>query len=187
MTVRLTLVCAAAPTGREVRFGDSPLDERALSRARTAGHGLPGVTVRYSGPSQWCRATATALAWHDVTVEHALRDLDLGRWHGRTLDEVAADDPAALAAWTTDPEAAPHGGESVAALCRRTAAWLDALPEGSGRVAAVVEQSLARAAVLYALNAPCTSFWRVDVPPLAAVELTGRGGRWNLRWPAAGR
>ncbi|MGC0327625.1 broad specificity phosphatase PhoE [Streptomyces sp. SAI-170] len=186
MTVRLTLVCAAAPTGREVRFGDAPLDERALLRARTTGPAVPGGGVRYRGPSQRCRATAAALAWDGAVVEPALRDLDMGRWDGRTLDEVAAGEPAALAAWAADPEAAPHGGESVAELCGRIAAWLDALPEGAGRVAAVVEQAVARAAVLGALSAPYASFWRVDVAPLAAVELTGRAGRWNLRWGAAG-
>jgi broad specificity phosphatase PhoE len=186
MTVRLTLVCAAAPVGREMRFGDAPLDEQALLRARTAGPELPGAGVRYCGPSRRCRATAAALAWEGVVVEPALRDLGMGRWDGRSLDEVAAGEPAALAAWTADPEAVPHGGESVAGLCRRTAAWLDALPEDAGRVAAVVEPAVVRAAVLCALSAPYASFWRVDVAPLAAVGLTGRAGRWNLRWGPAG-
>ena len=105
----------------------------------------------------------------------------MGRWQGRTLDEVAAADGAGLAQWMSDPEAAPHGGESVAQLCARTAAWMDGLPDDAGRVLAVVEQAVARAALLHALGAPRQSFWRIDVPPLSAVQLTGRSGRWNLR------
>lgn len=181
MTVRLTLVCAAAAGGREVRFGDVALDERALRRARAAAGSLQTTGTPYAAPSQRCRQTAQALGWDEVAVEPALRDLDMGRWQGRTLEEVAGEDPAALAAWMTDPEAAPHGGESVGELCRRVAAWMDALPDDAGRVLAVVDQAVARAAVLSVLAAPVASFWRVDVPPLAKFECTGRAGRWNLR------
>ncbi|MEI5098249.1 histidine phosphatase family protein [Streptomyces sp. PmtG] len=187
MTVRLTLLCAAAPAGRDVRVGDVLLDERALRRTRTVAEALPTVAgTRYTAPSQRSRQTAEALNWNNAVVEPALRDLGMGRWGGRTVDELAAGEPEAFAAWLTDPESAPHGGESVADLCGRIAAWLDELPDDTGRVAAVVEQAVARAAVLHALSAPCQSFWRIDVPPLAAVQLTGRAGRWNLRWGPTG-
>ncbi|MGC4971675.1 histidine phosphatase family protein [Streptomyces sp. DT199] len=185
MTIRLTLLCAAAPSEREVRFADLQLDERALRKARTAAAALPAATARYAAPSQRCRQTAVALGWDTIVTEPALRDVDMGRWCGRTPEEIATADAAAFNAWLTDPEAAPHGGESVADVCRRFAAWLDALPSDAGRVVAVVEQAVARAAVLCALAAPPASFWRVDVPPLSAVQLTGRAGRWNLRMPAA--
>ena len=116
-----------------------------------------------------------------MIAQAALRDLDMGSWRGRTLTEVAADGEAGLGVWMADPEAAPHGGESVAQLCRRADSWLEALPPNAGRVLAVVEQAVARAAAVRALDAPLSSFWRVDVPPLSSVQLTGRGGRWNLR------
>ncbi|MER5211709.1 histidine phosphatase family protein [Streptomyces sp. NPDC002838] len=181
MTVRLTLLCAAAPVEHDVRFGaDTPLDERALRAVRAVTAALPTAAC-YTGPSQRCRQTAQALGWDDAGVEPALRDVDMGRWHGRTLSEVAASDGAGLAAWMSDPEAAPHGGESVGQVCHRIAAWLDALPADTGRTAAVVEQAIARAAVVHALGAPQRSFWRIDVPPLSAFQLTGREGRWNLR------
>ncbi|WP_405961260.1 histidine phosphatase family protein [Streptomyces sp. NBC_00024] len=184
MTIRLTLLCAAAPTGREVRFADPPLDERALRQARAAAAVLPAATIRYTAPSQRCRQTAQALGWDSVVAEPALRDVDMGRWHGRIPEELATADAAAFGAWLSDPEAAPHGGESVAEVCRRVDAWLGALPTDAGRVVAVVEQAVARAAVICALTAPPASFWRIDVPPLDAVRLTGRAGRWNLRMGA---
>ncbi|MFE7649382.1 histidine phosphatase family protein [Streptomyces phaeoluteigriseus] len=190
MTVRLTLLCAAAPAERDVRFGDIPLDERALRQARavaaTVAGALPDGAACRAAPSERCLRTAQALGWDTPVVEPSLRDLDMGDWRGRTLDEVAAGDGAGLAVWMTDPGAAPHGGESVADACGRVAAWLDALPPDAGRVLAVVEQAVARAAVLRALDAPLSSFWRVDVPPLSAVHLTGRSGRWNLRMSAPG-
>ena len=51
-----------------------------------------------------------------------LADWDLGRWAGRTLDDVAAGSPEAVTAWLTDPEVTPHGGESLSALVDRDAA-----------------------------------------------------------------
>ncbi|MBT2444359.1 histidine phosphatase family protein [Streptomyces sp. ISL-36] len=187
MTVRLTLVCAAAaPVGREVRFGDpseveTPFGERTLRQVRAMAGRLPAAATLLMAPSARCRQTASALGWESVAVEPALRDLDTGSWNSQTLAEVAAADPSGLAAWLADPEAAPHGGESVATLCRRTATWLDTLPADAGRVTAVVDQAVARAAVVCALSAPPSSFWRVDVLPLAVVQLSGRSGRWNLR------
>ncbi|MFC7908534.1 histidine phosphatase family protein [Streptomyces nigra] len=182
MTIRLTLLCAAAPTERDVRFGgDTPLDDRALGQVRGVAGSLHTATSCLTAPSQRSRQTAEALGREPVAVEPNLRDMDMGRWQGRTLDEVAVADGAGLAQWMSDPEAAPHGGESVAQLCARIAAWMDGLPDDAGRVVAVVEQAVARAALLHALRAPRQSFWRIDVPPLAAVQLTGRSGRWNLR------
>ncbi|CCK25550.1 alpha-ribazole phosphatase [Streptomyces davaonensis JCM 4913] len=187
MTIRLTLLCAAAPTRREVRFADdTPLDERAQRQTRATAPTLPAATAHRTAPSQRCRQTAEALGWDPLITEPALRDMDMGHWYGRTPEELATADPSAFAAWLSDPEAAPHGGESVADVCRRVAGWLDALPADTGRMVAVVEQSVARAAVLCALSAPPTSFWRIDVPPLGAVQLTGRAGRWNLRMGAVG-
>lgn len=181
MTVRLTLLCAAARTERAVRFADDPLDERALRRAEAAAGTVPPADTVYMAPSRRCTGTAEALGREAATAQPALRDLDMGSWYGRTLDEIAATDAAGLASWLSDPQAAPHGGESVEQICDRVATWLDALPSDAGRVLAVVEQAVARAAVVHALGAPHQAFWRVDVPPLSPVGLTGRDGRWNLR------
>ncbi|MCX4481592.1 histidine phosphatase family protein [Streptomyces cellulosae] len=182
MTVRLTLLCAAAPIEHDLRFGvDTTLDERALWEARGVAGAVPAASSWYTAPSQRCRQTAQALGFAAVAVEPALRDMNMGRWQGRTLGEVAAGDGAALAAWMADPEAAPPDGESVAEVCHRIVAWLDALPAATGRALAVVEQAVARAAVVHALGAPQQSFWRIDVPPLSSYQLTGRDGRWNLR------
>lgn len=107
-----------------------------------------------------------------------LRGLDTGRWAGRTLDEVAAEDPAAVHAWLTDPAYAPPGGESVDALIARVGAELAGFGGGTHRV--VVEQAVVRAAVVHALELPAAAFWRLDVRPESVTTLTGRSGRWNL-------
>lgn len=49
-----------------------------------------------------------------------------------------------------------------------------------GRLLAVVEPAVVRAALLHALGLPMETFWRLDVAPLTLTELSGRSGRWNL-------
>jgi hypothetical protein len=39
-----------------------------------------------------------------------------------------------------------------------------------------------RAALVYALMAPPATYWNLDVRPLSTTTVTGRGGRWNLRF-----
>ncbi|MDN0197373.1 histidine phosphatase family protein [Streptomyces sp. S.PNR 29] len=182
MTIRLTLLTPAlGPAARRGRIdGGGSLDENGLRQARAMAAHLPPADLCLSAPSRRCTQTADALGVQ-ATTEMALRELDLGSWQGRSLDELAATEPEALAAWTTDPAAAPHSGESVIDLCRRVAEWLDGLPDDTGRLLAVTDPSVARAAVLHALTAPALAFWRVDVPPLTCVQFTGRAGRWNLR------
>ncbi|MFJ4793874.1 histidine phosphatase family protein [Kitasatospora purpeofusca] len=161
--------------------GDA-LDEAGVRAARALRPDLPVASHRFVSPSARCRRTAEELGLADAVAEPALRGCAAGRWRGRTLDEVAAEEPEALMAWLADPAAAPHGGESVRQLCARVAEWLDGTAAGlTGRVLVVAEPDTVRAAAVHALGVPDQAFRRLDVPPLAVVELTGRAGRWNLR------
>lgn len=181
MTIRLTLIAATGPVRRGTRLGqDEPLGERGLAQARAAAAALPSTGRHYTAPAVRCLQTAEALGL-TAQVEQALEDCDLGNWRGRTLDELIMQAPEALAAWTTDPSAAPHGGESVDHLCDRVGAWLNELPSDTGRAIAVTVPSVIRAAVVHALVLPRAAFWRIDVPPLAFTRLTSRAGQWNLR------
>ncbi|GAA3102071.1 histidine phosphatase family protein [Streptosporangium carneum] len=179
---RLLLVCHASTpaTARAAFPGDEPLDGNGLRRAGAmAPLTLPGRAVRAA--ELRCAQTAEALGL-PAEPEPLLADCDYGRWSGRTLAEVEAAEPEALATWLTDPAAAPHGGESIVALLGRVAGWLAGLEPG--RTVAVTHAAVIRAAVVHTLGAPAQSFWRVDVAPLARVTLTGRGGRWRLSHPA---
>ncbi|WP_405901174.1 histidine phosphatase family protein [Streptomyces sp. NBC_00727] len=183
MTVRVMLISPAMNAAlREARFaGDAPLDESGLKAAGTAAPYVPAADLAVHGPSERCARTADALGVRSAG-EPALRDWELGRWSGARLDEVSAREPEGVAAWLADPAAAPHGGESLLDLCARAGAWLDSLHgDGGGRVLAVAEPSLVRAAVVHALALPPQALWRLDVAPLTLTELGGRSGRWNLR------
>ncbi|MDF3300266.1 histidine phosphatase family protein [Streptomyces tropicalis] len=183
MTSRVVLVSPAlGPSQRRARFYDGdPLDASGAAEAgAAAGTVPPGDRVLVS-PALRCAQTASALGL-DATGCGDLAGLDVGRWRGRSLDEVAAAEPESVAAWLADPGAVPHGGESVREMCARIAGWLESTASGTdGRTVAVVEPEVVRAVVVHVLSAPAAAFWRVDVPPLTATEVSGRSGRWNLR------
>ncbi|NLU74458.1 histidine phosphatase family protein [Streptomyces sp. HNM0575] len=190
MTTRVTLISPARSESSEAfRFDDgrslSAAGLRDARRARAAGEALlRAAGAKVLSPSPRCVRTAEELG---LSGAASLTDVRLsgcatGRWRGRTLEEVGAADPEGVARWLSDPESAPHGGESVAALCARAGEWLaDLADREHGRVVAVVEPDVVRAAVVCALGAPAGGLWRVDVAPLTATELSGRAGRWNLR------
>ncbi|MFF2660482.1 histidine phosphatase family protein [Kitasatospora sp. NPDC058032] len=190
MTVRVIFVAPAiGPELRQARFGGEgsvdggdPLDAAGVRAARAAGPGLPAAALRFVSPSARCRRTAEELGLSDAVDEPELRGCATGRWSGRTLDEVVAEEPQVVRAWLSDPAAAPHGGESVRELCARVGGWLDGTAAVlGGRVLVVAEPDVVRAAAVHALGVTDQAFRRLDVPPLAGVELTGWVGRWNLR------
>jgi broad specificity phosphatase PhoE len=178
MAIRLVLITHASTAAtQDARFpGDEPLDVRGrrLASAAAMPHRFDGV---FRGPERRCAETASALGL-DAVPESALADLNLGEWRGRTLTDLEPD--PGLAAWLTDPAAAPHGGESLSALANRVAFWLTGLPDRS-HLAAVTHPAVVRAAVLHTLGASLAGFWRLDSGPLTQTWLTCHGGRWQVR------
>jgi len=182
MPTRLTLIChgATAATRSGAFPADEPLEERALAHAATLQPMIRRVDRAWTGPALRARQTAAALGL-DAVEDLALRDIDSGRWAGRRLEEVQAEEPDAVIAWLADPDAAPHGGETLSALLGRAAAWLDARAGEGGPGIAITHASVIRAAILHALAAPVSSFWRLDIAPLSLVELSYDGRRWAWR------
>ena len=189
MPLRVTFVAAArsTPLLAERFEDDRPLDQGGWDAVqRAAGELLPlaAAELRYCSPTPRSRATGDALGYAPL-VQLALRDCDMGRWRGLTLGEAMAREPDAVDAWLADPCGPPHGGESLLAFISRVGGWLDTRPVGDGgRIVAVAEPAVVRAALVYALKAPPASYWNIDVRPLSTTTVTGRAGRWNLRLDA---
>lgn len=145
-------------------------------------HALPARGERFDrcfvAPERRARETAAALGWA-AEVDRELRDLDAGAWRGRRFDELLAEAPEALAAWTADPAFRPPGGESVEDLVRRLGAWIERQPHG--RIGVVAHPAVLRAAAIAALGAPAALFRQLDAGPLTRLELRGDGRRWTLR------
>jgi broad specificity phosphatase PhoE len=145
---------------------DEPLEEREIAKIAALGWQAPRAQTVLSGPERRAQQTAQALGISaEIAVE--LRDCDYGVWSGSTLAEVEQRHPEEVVAWLTNPGAAPHGGESILQLIARVAAWLEQqrVPD---HTIAVTHPAVIRSAIVHALQAPPSSFWRIDIaPPLA--------------------
>jgi broad specificity phosphatase PhoE len=179
---RLLLVRhAATAVTRAAGFpADEPLDARGRAEAAALAGALPGRAAALSSPTLRCRETAAAAGTPEPRVVEALAECDFGAWAGRTLAEVAAAAPADVGAWMDDPDAAPHGGESLARFARRVGEWLDGEAASDGCAVAFTHGGVVKAALVHALGAPLAAFWRIDVAPLSVTELHAHDGRWTV-------
>ncbi|WP_434112536.1 histidine phosphatase family protein [Paraburkholderia caffeinilytica] len=194
MDIRLLLISHASTAAmRAARFpADDPLDARGLAETAAARERLsiPDDAAVFVSPAACARDTASALGL-SATVQQGLADVDYGLWHGRRLADLALEAPQDLSAWTHDPDAAAHGGESFSQLVKRVGRWLDTLDDASSEesrktqnVIAVTHAPVIRAAIVYALAASPAVFSRIEIAPLSTVELRRslRGWTW---WPAS--
>jgi broad specificity phosphatase PhoE len=188
VTARLIMICHGSTEAlhRAAFPLDEGLDEQGL-RQVAAGAPLLGTPENprksaLCGPSLRCRQTAAGLGFAAET-DDGLRDCDAGRWAGRSLADVQAEDPEGVMAWLTDLAAAPHGGESVLAVVDRVATWLKSQHDtGAGKVVAVTHPAVIRAAVVHVLGTPPEAFWKIDAEPLSHIQLTAQNSRWRLRF-----
>lgn len=155
---------------------DPALDEVGRAQAEA----LASAVLR-SGPveavvsSPLLRARQTAAAFgSEVVVDDRFVELDYGEWDGRAVSEVPAE---VWAAWRSDPDFAPPGGESLGALDRRVRAACEDVapaPDG-GTVVVVTHVSPLKAAVTWALGVGDETAWRTRVDPASITRISTAG------------
>jgi broad specificity phosphatase PhoE len=178
----MTFICHG-PTAATKSAGfpaDEPLVDSQAAAASRISAVLRHAHAFLSAPELRTRQTAAMLAG-EFAVDPSFRDLDYGRWSGRDMTEVAESEPESLTAWITDVAAAPHGGESIAAMIVRIGARLATQIDAGGHTVVVTHPAVIRAAVIAVLDAPAESFRKIDVRPFCIAELTSDGRRWALR------
>ncbi|MFI9837356.1 histidine phosphatase family protein [Nonomuraea sp. NPDC051941] len=179
-----SLARAAALTQTVVAGSVGPGTGAAPGSAAVAGPvAEPAVVaalgvVAWAAPSVAACQTVAALGLEARAVP-ALAEVDCGRWRGLPYERVAREEPDALASWLTDPHAAPHGGESLAAHAERVAAWLESVRAEPG-VVAVCDAGVIRAALGHALGLDPLNAARFDLAPLSVTELTVTRAGWRV-------
>lgn len=111
---------------------DPPLGSDGIAQAHRAAAWIIGAVGhnRFSHPVacissdlQRARETAEPIATTcslAVQCDQRLREIDFGRWDGKTFVEVDKAESGAATEWFTKPaEEAPHGGESLAEVHHR--------------------------------------------------------------------
>ncbi len=119
--------------GAEMRFAgrqDVPLTGRGRRQATAVAKRISALapTRVLTSPLQRCTSTAQAIAEHvgaTVAVDERLIDGLLGDWTGFRADQIAEQWPRQFAAWRSDPDAAPPGGESFTGIRQRVAPVVD--------------------------------------------------------------
>ena len=131
-----------------------------------------------SSPLQRARETAAAFGT-EVEIDDRWIEVDYGSLDGMPLGQVPAED---WAAWRSDPDFAPPGGESLRALGVRVAAALEDLAthaSATERTTVIVTHvSPIKAAMCWALGADDLTAWRLWVAPASITRIgtTPRGG-----------
>lgn len=162
--------------------GDPELAPAGREQAARAARALAGRTdterpdAVVSSPLARCRQTAepaAALLGVPVAVEEGLRETDFGAWDGLTFAEARRADPAAHDAWLASPDAAPPGGESLAAVADRVAAARDRLlaAHRGHTVLLVSHVTPIKTLVRLALGAPHEALHRFHLPPASLTEI----------------
>jgi broad specificity phosphatase PhoE len=181
LPTRLTLISHAVT--QALRHAQFPVDESLLEgeKERIASIRWPAPRSQHvlCGSEKRTRQTAEALGL-EATVLPELSDIDYGRWKGQRFDDIQASDPDGLSDWLSNPNAVPHGGDSLAQLIGRTESWMKDLI-GRGHIIAVTHPAVIRASLLCALEIPAQSFWRIEISPFSQTDLRFSGQHWTIR------
>ncbi|MEU4223646.1 histidine phosphatase family protein [Nonomuraea sp. NPDC026600] len=156
---------------------DENADPSSLARATALARARSWTGRALVAPARAAGQTAVAMGLLPSVVQ-ALAEADHGSWSGVPYAKVAEAEPDALASWLADPHAAPHGGESLAALAARVAAWLDA--EHRSPAIVVCDVGVIRAALGHALGLSPLAANRFDLAPLSTTELSSARGGWRV-------
>ena len=147
----------AKPAAHGICYGQSDVavslsaaDAASELRERFAAVHPAAPSELWTSPWSRCRDVADELGriWGvPARVDPRLAELAFGAWEGRSFAELEPDEGFQF--WMRNYEtAAPPGGETVAHLMGRVAAWLNerAAGDSAGRVLAITHAGVARSA-----------------------------------------
>jgi broad specificity phosphatase PhoE len=139
----------------------------ALGRALRTGY---RVAVAYVSPMRRARETAEiALAGTPIPIVPLpeLRELSLGEWEGRTVDEVRALDGNPYHAWVRAPlDCPPPGGEALPDVCARVlraVARIGARHANGDDVLVVAHGGVISVYLCHLLGVSFNALWRLRV------------------------
>jgi glucosyl-3-phosphoglycerate phosphatase len=155
---------------------DPPLSPLGETQARTLAPQLRDLGIERSVSSDLRRAAQTAdLIGLDTTPDARWREIDVGQWAGRHIDELRAEVGERWRGWRAG-DYTPPGGERWPDFLARIAEAMAALPDED--VAVVTHGGVVRAVVALLLDLPPDRL--APVPP-ASVSVLERGAWPRLR------
>jgi ribonuclease H / adenosylcobalamin/alpha-ribazole phosphatase len=194
-TTRLLLVRHGETlANREFRYigmRDDELSEQGRMQADALAEALAilPVAVVYSSPRRRAYDTAAPIAARhhlDVQLLPELMENSFGDWEGMSRAEVLArspEDEQLLRAWEANPEIAPPGGESFAAVRKRVVGVVERLAQvhPDQTVVLVSHVGPIKALLSVALGAPLTSLFQIFLDPATISVVDWRQPRPIVR------
>jgi broad specificity phosphatase PhoE len=173
-------------TQRLQGWTDTALGEVGKRQAALLRNRLKSESIDVCHTSDLRRAaqTATAIAEQRglaVLTHCELRELHFGDWEGLTYAQVRRTGGLTCSAWEADPmRVAPPGGETLAQLTERVAAFRETITAGGPRkeqtLLAVGHHGSLRVLLCQELGLPASHWWRFRLDPASVSELEQFGG-----------
>ncbi len=173
--------------GADFRFAgreDVPLTDRGRGQATAVAKRISalGPTQVLTSPLLRCTSTAQAIADEvgaSVSVDERLIDGLLGVWTGFRADQIAQQWPQEFAAWRSDPDATPPGGESFTDIRERVTPVVgDAIDSRRGTTVVLVTHAApAKMLLAFALGADSGVAYRlrIDTGSLSGFTVQSSG------------
>ncbi|HZE35759.1 MAG TPA: histidine phosphatase family protein [Candidatus Eisenbacteria bacterium] len=159
---------------------DVALSELGERQAAALGQALRHrrVTAVYTSPLERARRTAEIAVEGlglSVTQVHELRELSLGDWEGRTVEEISRLPGDPYTQWVRDPVAClPPGAEPLADVQLRVVGAMSdiaaALPNGQEALV-VCHGGVISAYLAFCLGLPLGSIWRLTLSNGSITEV----------------
>jgi len=149
---------------------DVPLNRQGTEQvARTIGElsRFPIIAI-ITSPCQSCQQTAEALARErDIKVKclDSLKNLDLGLWHGKLIEDVKRRQPKVYKQWQEKPETVcPPEGESLSKAQRRVSSAIARICKKykGGAVAIVAPEPLASLIRQFLDHSELGNLWKAE-------------------------
>lgn len=143
--------------------------QRALSSEIDVGKNVPWQKI-ISSPLQRCRIFSASQGKKldlPVAIESRFREMDFGKWEGRTIQEVWKNDRDAVDSFYRYPDrVSPPSGESMSALLERLiAAWDNLLKNHRGEhLLVVLHGGTIRVLFSWLLQMPLRAATQLDIP-----------------------
>ena len=180
-TVTLLLRHGQTPMSVQKRYAgrtDAPLTDTGVRQAVAAAKRLApaGIAAIVTSPLQRAVRTAEEVAAATgvpVLADDGFRETDFGAWEGLTFAEVRERWPSEVTRWLADPDVAPPGGESFAAVSERVTAALHRVLAGrEGQTVLIVSHvTPIKMLVAAALLAPPAALYRMHLDVAALSEI----------------
>ncbi len=165
--------------GRAIRGNgvDDPLSERGWAQMRAAMPERPPWQRVVSSPLRRCREFAAEVAdahGLPLDLDDDLREVGFGDWEGHSHEEIQAANARAYRAFYHDPvHCRPPGAEPLERFVTRVGtAWQrSVVPRHGEDVLVVTHAGVVRALLVYLLDLPLASMYRVRIANAAFTRL----------------